>query len=99
MLRPELALHELPPLCLHIQLFPDTRIQATRVPACRTQNRRALSSRMQLMEIKSFSEDVRRMFSKYSNSFCKIMTPLISYHCVKPLRVTKQQNQICERVK
>jgi len=50
---------ELPPSCLYIQFFLDTRIRATRVPACRTQHWRALSRCMQFMEIKHFSEDVR----------------------------------------
>jgi len=77
---PELALHELPPSCLHIQFFLDTRIRATRVPTCRTQHRRALSSCMQLMEIKRFSEDVRNcsVFSKCT--MCEIAianTPLL----------------------
>ena len=49
---------ELSPSCLRIQFFLDTRIPATRVPACRTQHWRALSRCMQLMKIKHFSEDV-----------------------------------------
>ena len=85
-LQPELALHELPPSCLHIQFFLDARIRATRVPACRTPHRWALSICMQLMEIKHFSEDVRScsVFSKYSISFCKIMTPSLATIVLSP---------------
>jgi len=53
---PEVALRELPPSCLHIQFFLDTRIWATRVPAYRAQL--ALSSDMQLTEIRHCNEEL-----------------------------------------